>query len=73
MLHATVVDESMMWAGGWGAEFSLLLNWDYSWTGQHPPVGGSELENETYRGAGTIMADAPWGYLNSGNDGGTTT
>jgi len=54
MLHAAVVDESMMWAGGWGAEFSLLLNWDYSWTGQRPPVGGSELESETYRGAGTI-------------------
>jgi hypothetical protein len=29
MLHATVVDESMMWAGGLGAEFSLLLGWGY--------------------------------------------
>jgi hypothetical protein len=30
----------------------LLLDWDYGWTGQHPPVGGSELESETYRGRG---------------------
>jgi len=46
MLHVAVVDESMMWAGGWGAEFSLLLGWDYGWTAQHPPVGESEFESE---------------------------
>ena len=52
VLHTTVVDESMMWAGGRGAEFSFLLEWGYGWTGQHPPAGGSELESETYKGPG---------------------
>jgi len=51
MLHVTVVDESMMWAGGWGGKFSFVVRWVLSWGGQHLPVGGSELESETYRGA----------------------
>jgi hypothetical protein len=36
----------LIWAGGRGADFFLLLDWDYGWTGQHPPVGGSKLESE---------------------------
>ena len=50
----------MLWAKGeswYVVEFiimvSLLLEWDYGRTGQHLPVGGSELESETYRGTGT--------------------
>jgi hypothetical protein len=35
-----------------GCRIFLLLDWDYGWTGQHPLVGGSELESETSRGRG---------------------
>jgi hypothetical protein len=38
-----------------GCRICFALDWYLRWTGQHPTVGGSELESETYRGAGTSM------------------
>jgi hypothetical protein len=43
--------------------FLLLLGWDYGWTGQHPPAGGSELESEP---TGTIIMGS---YLGDGSRG----
>jgi len=36
-----------------GVQKFFALKWYFHWNGQHPPAGGSELESETYRGAGT--------------------
>jgi hypothetical protein len=33
----------------------FALDWYLRWAGQHPPVGGSELESETYRGAARVV------------------
>jgi hypothetical protein len=46
MLHAMVVDELMIWAGGRGVEFFYCWIGIRVGTGQHLPVGGSELESK---------------------------